>query len=252
MVNETFATGHSLVHQIDPRVKILTAIFFSFLVAFSERFPTLIISLGFTLALIILANLSIRLVAKRMLIVNSMIFFCWLVLPFTVKGDPLFLLGPFEINKMGVILAARLTLKSNAILMALIALTATSPVSTLGYAMDSLLFPKKLVYLLLLTYRYLFVLEQEYQKLITAAKVRCFRPGNNIHTYKTYAYLVGMLLVRSSLKGERVHLAMQCRGFKGKFYSLHEFSISFSDWIWMLFFVATLVGLGMVEWAGML
>jgi cobalt/nickel transport system permease protein len=78
--------------------------------------------------------------------------------------------------------------------------------------------------LLLLAYRYIFVIEQEYQRLYRAAKMRNFRPASNLHTYRTYAYLVGMLFVRASERARRVHLAMKCRGFTGRFHSLAHFA----------------------------
>ncbi len=115
--------------------------------------------------------------------------------------------------------------------------------------MDRLKLPKKLILLLLLTYRYLHVLEQEYKRLMTAAKLRCFKPGNNLHTYKTYAYLVGMLLVRASLKGEQVYKAMICRGFKGEFKTIQEFPLKTSDLIFLGFMIFYLIGLGIVEWS---
>ncbi|MCP4750900.1 MAG: cobalt ECF transporter T component CbiQ [Proteobacteria bacterium] len=248
MIQEPFASGNSPFHRFDPRFKIVTAVAYSFLVALSSQFPTLLVSILVSSMLVGLARLNFKQVAWRMIVVNGMIFFFWVVLPLTVKGDVLFGVGPITVSRPGVVLAARLTLKSNAILLALMALIATSSVTTLGHALNGLHVPDKMIYLLLLTYRYLFVLEQEYQRLITAAKVRCFRPKNDLHTYRTYAYLVGMLLVRASLRGERVHQAMLCRGFKGKFNSLHEFSTSRWDWIRLAFITIIIIGLGVLEW----
>ena len=44
-----------------------------------------------------------------------------------------------------------------------------------------------------------------------------------MHTYRTYAYLLGMLFVRASERSARVHQAMKCRGFDGRFHSLDRF-----------------------------
>ena len=97
------------------------------------------------------------------------------------------------------------------------------PLATLGYALNRLRVPDKIVHLLLMTYRYVFVLEQEYQRLMRAVKIRGFQPATNLHTYRTYAYVVGMLFVRAAERAERVQQAMLCRGFKRKFYCLQEF-----------------------------
>jgi cobalt/nickel transport system permease protein len=120
--------------------------------------------------------------------------------------------------------------------------------ATLGHALNRLHVPDRIVHLFLLTYRYIFVLEGEYRRLRRAARIRGFQPQNNMHTYKTFAYLVGMLLVRAVARADRVHQAMLCRGFAGKFHSLQEFSFSKIDWIWSAFMVGTMVGLGILEW----
>jgi cobalt/nickel transport system permease protein len=60
-------------------------------------------------------------------------------------------------------------------------------------------------------------------------KVRAFRPRMDRHTYRTYGYLVGMLLVRSLERSERIVAAMKCRGFRGRFYLLEHFAFSRRD-----------------------
>ena len=67
--------------------------------------------------------------------------------------------GPFNAAREGVALAAQITLKSNAIVIAFMALVATMPFATAGHALHRLGVPDKIVHLLLMTYRYIFVLE---------------------------------------------------------------------------------------------
>ncbi len=125
--------------------------------------------------------------------------------------------GPVAIYREGVISALAITLKSNAIILTMIVLLGTSPVFTLVHALSHLGVPDKLVHLFFFCFRYVHVIHEEFHALATAAKVRGFRPGTNRHTYRTHAYLVGMLLVRSFDRSARIVAAMKCRGFKGKF-----------------------------------
>ena len=173
--------------------------------------------------------------------------FLWLVLPFTFKGETLTRIGSFAIYRPGVILAAQITLKSNAILLAFIALIATMSFSTLGHAMYRLRVPEKMVYLLLMTYRYIFVIEEEYLRLMRAAKIRGFRPGTNLNTYRTFSFVIGMLFVRSAARAERVHQAMLCRGFKGKFYSLQEFQTGMAGGLFSIIMTVLIIGLIVME-----
>jgi len=248
MIESSFVEGNSLIHRLDPRFRVAVAIGLSVFIAVADRFLTLMTCLLVSLTLIALSRLGGIRVAKRLVLVNGMILVFWLILPLTVAGKVIFNLGPITLTETGIVLAARLTLKSNGIVLVLIALLATCPVTTIGYAMKSLWIPKKIVYLFLMTYRYLFVLEQEYQRLMTAAKIRCFRPGNNLHTYRTFAYLIGMLFVRASLRGERVYQAMRCRGFNGRFHLLYEFNSSRMDWIFLTALSLVILLLGFMEW----
>lgn len=248
MINESFAVGTSVIHRLDPRLRVVFTTVFAFFVAFSKQFPTLVGALIISMILIYFSESNLWEVAKRLTLVNVFNLIIWLLLPFTYEGDPLFHLWSFTGSYDGVVLAAQITFKSNTILLAFIGLIATMSIATLGHALNRIYLPDKIVYLLLMTYRYVTVIEQEYQRLIIAAKVRGFLPKSNMHTYKTYAYMFGMLLVRAMARAERVYQAMLCRGFKGKFYCISEFSFTRRDWIWSAFLFIIVTLLGVLEW----
>ncbi len=243
MINETFIVENSRIQQLEPRVKIAFATIYSFVVALSSQFSALLAAVFLSLLLVRMAGLNFWEVTKRLAVINGFIFFLWLVLPLTFAGEPLFNLGPLTVTRQGVILSAQITLKSNAILLVIISLIATMPLATFGHALNHLRIPEKIVHLLLMTYRYIFVIEFEYLRLIRAAKIRGFRAETSMHTYRTYAYLIGMLFVRAAVRAERVCQAMQCRGFKGKFYSLQEFQPSRLNWIFSMLMSAVIIGL---------
>jgi cobalt/nickel transport system permease protein len=50
-----------------------------------------------------------------------------------------------------------------------------------------------------------------------------------MHTYKTYAYLVGMLIVKSYDRSQKIYNAMLCRGFMGKFPIVSHFELKRAD-----------------------
>ena len=77
-------------------------------------------------------------------------------------------------------------------------------------------------------------------------KLRGFRPRMDRHTYRAYGYLVGMLLVRSLDRSDRIVAAMKCRGFRGRFYLLDHFAFSVRD---ALFGAASMVVLLVLAWA---
>ncbi len=247
-LQEPFSAGASVVHRLDPRGKIVVAALFAVLIAVATTYATALAGLALALFVLVLARLPLRQVLVRLLVVNSFIIFLWAVLPLTYPGDPLWRLGPLSVTRQGVAFTGLITLKSNAIIIALIALVATVPVVTLGQALHRLRFPDKLSHLLLFTYRYIHVFEQEYQRLVQAMKIRGFRPRTDLHTYRSYGYLAAMLLVRSFDRAERVFQAMLCRGFNGTFYSLRTFSWQRRDHLFLAGSLPVLAGLLWLEW----
>ena len=223
MIPEVFAGGRSVIHSIDPRVKVALALIYSFVVALSSSLVILLSSLATSVVLVMVARLNAGEVLKRLAVLLGFVLLIWMLVPLTYPGKALFRLGPLGISGPGVLLAAQISLKSTTILLSLMALLATMSIATLGHALARLGMPDKLVYLLLITYRYVFVMEQEYLRLIRAMKIRGFKPGTNLHSYQSYAYLVGMLFVHASARADRVSKAMKCRGFTGRFHSLWQF-----------------------------
>ena len=122
------------------------------------------------------------------------------------------------------------------------------PVFTMGRAMSSFGVPTKIVNLFIFSYRYIHAILLEHKRLKEAMEIRGFRPKTNIHTYRSYAYLIGMLIVKSHDRAERVHSAMICRGFQGKFFDLSEFSLKRTDFIFISIFIICLMAIAFTQW----
>jgi cobalt/nickel transport system permease protein len=248
MIGEPFASGNSLIHRTDPRIRLIVAVLFSFTVALCFHFPSLLTSLAATVILVLLARLNPVSLFRRLLLVNGFVLLLWLFLPWTWGGDPLLRISGLEITRQGVMMAAILTIKCNVILMLLVTLVSTMSFVTMGHALHRLRMPDRFVALFVLTYRYIFVIEQEYERIIRAVKIRGFVPRTTIHSYRTYAYIVGMLFVRATERAERVYFAMRCRGYNGRFHSLVEFPSSRSAFLFLLIMISVIAGIGYLEW----
>jgi cobalt/nickel transport system permease protein len=106
-------------------------------------------------------------------------------------------------------------LKANAIVLLLAALLGSIELVDLGHAMSRLKVPPVLTHIFLFTIRYMGLMLAEFERLSRAAQLRGFRPGANRHTLRTTGFMVGMLLVRSYARGERILNAMRLRGYNG-------------------------------------
>ena len=229
MIENSFSSTNSIVHRLDPRIKIIAAMLFSVLVATADRLPVLVLALLFSGSLVMISHLDIKRVFWRIFVVNGFILTLWIVLPFSCQGEKLFSVGLLGVSWEGIICALFITIKSNAILLGCIALLSTSPVFSLVQALHRLHIPDKLVHLFFFSYRYIHVIHEEYVGLVNAMRVRCFEGRTDMHSYKTYANLVGMIFLKSYDRSEKVYKAMLSRGFKGRFFALDHFALKSSD-----------------------
>ena len=246
---DNFAIGDSFLHRADPRVKVVLAALFSVVVALADSYACLTVASVFAVALLLIARLSLKQVLLRLLAVNTFVLFLWLFLPFTYGGEEIFSIGPLNATREGIAYASLITVKSNAIVLALIALIATIPIITLGHALSHLRVPNKLIHLFFFTIRYLQVLHLEYDRLRDAMKIRGFRPRSNMHTYKSLAYLIGMLLIKSFDRADRIRKAMVCRGFHGRFYLLSHFELKRSDMVMLVLAILVMSSMAALQWS---
>jgi len=213
MIEEPFAIGDSLLHRRDARVKIMAACALTLIVALTGSFLVATSALITATLLLLVARLRTGLVLRHLLAVNLFTFFLWLTLPLSYGGDTLTTIGGIIISYDGIRLCALITLKTNAIVFALLALLSTSTIAALGHGLEGLAVPSKLCFMLLSTYRYIFVIHQEYQRLLRAARMR---------------------VVKSWNRARRVHQAMILRGFNGQLIPLRQPQLTATDYLFLL------------------
>ena len=174
MFDEPFAHGRSLVHAVDPRFRLVAAFVCAVCLAVVRTPEAAWFGFGIAALLLALSRPPMRPVLRRLAVVNVFIAFLWLTVPLTSGGEAIAAWGPLEVSRAGVLLTLLVTVKSNAIVMTFLALVATMDSPTIGYALERLRFPSKLVFLFLFTYRYLHVIADEWHKLHGAARLRGF------------------------------------------------------------------------------
>lgn len=76
--------------------------------------------------------------------------------------------------------------------------------------------PAVIVAILAFMYRYVFVIWDELDRMRIAWKSRAFGEGSLLFRWKTLARMLGMLLIRSLGRAERIHGAMRSRGWDGQ------------------------------------
>jgi cobalt/nickel transport system permease protein len=226
----------SWLTQRDPRTQLITAVLVSLAVVSLTQLPLLAVALTIAIGTAMAVGLRPLVLLKRIAALETFMLVVLVLLPFTTPGTTLFELGTLTASQEGLRLAVAIVLKANTVVLMLLALVGTLEPVVLGRALARLRVPTKLVHLFLLTVRYIGVLHEEYQSLRRAMRARAFTPRSNFHTWRSFGNLLGMLLVRSLERSQRVMAAMKCRGFDGRFHLLSE-----QHWQWrdsLLIFIA--------------
>ncbi len=169
-------------------------------------------------------------------------------LPFLLTGPGwVWNWGPLHVSEHGTTLAVRLCCKVVTVSTLALVVLGTAPLEVTLKAMHALKVPGLLVQLVLLTYRYVFVLTDELARLRVAVRVRGYRARVNRHSYRTVGHVAGTLLVRGYERSERVGQAMRCRGFDGRFRSLTAFRTRAADVLAFLLVLAASVGICLLD-----
>ena len=226
--NGAAAFGGRLRH-VDPRTRIVAVTLFAVVVVALDDFLALTAALAVSVVFLAAARLPAARTLRRMAAMDGFILFMLVTLPFTVPGETATRIAGLTATWQGIEMAVGIALKANAIVLALLSLVGSMDSVRFGHALYRLRIPEKLVFLLIFTVRYVEVLNQEFFRLRTAMKARAFKPRNSLHTYRSYGYLIGMMLVRALERSERILAAMKCRGFSGRFPVLDNLRFGAND-----------------------
>ena len=157
-------------------------------------------------------------------------------------------LGGLYFSPERVRLVVLIFLKAAALVLLLQIILVTAPITTTLKAAHNLRVPGLIVQLLMLSYRYVFVLGDELARLRIALRVRGFRNRPSRHAYRTVGHLAGALLLRGYERAERVGQAMACRGFHGEFHALTEFQTRRRDVAFFSLLAILSVSLTAFDW----
>ncbi len=214
----------SLVGRLDTRWKLAALMLAATTTALLQTLPPVLLASMGTLVLVVLARLPPRWLLARLGSVALVLTFFLAWLPFAhPEAGVSWHLGWLSVSPAGVTLAVVILIKALSVVSLMMALLATAPLQDTFKAAHALRVPGFLIHLLLLSYRFVFVVAEEFGRLRIALRVRGFRNRGTWHCYRTIGQVAGTLLVRGHDRAERVGQAMRCRGFDGSFRSLHTF-----------------------------
>ena len=226
---DRFADMKSSVHEWDPRMKIPVLLIMAFTIGLLRDIRVAAMALGFSVVLVAVSRIPISFISHRLRWLFVFLAPLAIIVPFTVPGRDIWTYSFLSVSYEGLSLASLISIKAIAIVLLLFPMFGTDPFHTSMKALQRLRFPTMFVQIILFTYRYIFVFFEEIRRMGNAARTRGFEARTRWHTFRTFGNFIGILLVRSFERTERLYSAMISRGYTGKLVTLSTFRMTFWD-----------------------
>lgn len=239
---DQYSDLESPVHRLDPRAKIIAL--FSFLLAvvltpitFSQKF---ILYGAMVISLILISKVPLKFVLKRSLVIIPFVGLVAIGLPFLGNGSGSLSPGIFTSSHTATLIFLNVLVKSWLCVLAMITLTSTTPFSKLLNGFQRLKIPTVFVMILSFMYRFVFILEDEIDRMVRAREARSFETSW-LQSVRTAGNMIGVLFLRSYERAERVYAAMRSRCYSGKIKLTRELKMDGYDISFIGFFLSLII-----------
>jgi len=205
---------HSRIHDLHPASKLLAVLLFIIVVVLTPNteYWTFGIYLSLVLSVLVISKLPVKRMAKRMVVEVPFVIFA-LMLPLFGREPDVEVFG-LSLSEAGLIAGFGILAKATLGVMASMILAATTPARDILNALAFVKLPNTLIQIASFMVRYSAVVLDELQRMKVARESRGFS-ARGIQHWRILAQSAGALFIRSYERGERVHLAMLSRGYRG-------------------------------------
>ena len=231
---DEFSHGDSPIHRLDARAKLLAVIAYTAaLVSFGRYSVAGLVPMAIgPMAMLWIGRVPVRFAFRRVLVLSPFIIFLCLVGPLYDRSLQRAAFGPWHFTIGGGYLAAAvIAIKFTLGVLALTALTCTTPFALLLEAMRKLRIPRFLVMQLGFLYRYIFVLIDQAMRIRRARDFRGAALAPAARRLSAVGSVIGSLFARTIERSERIYTAMRIRGYRGDPHSLSSLRFRAADGI---------------------
>lgn len=225
---DRYSDGNSIIHRLDPRVKIITLLLYVLAVALTSTANILQLpALAVLLAAVIAASaVPWGYVLRRSLTVVPFVLVICLFAYYFVR-QPLLWLGT-------------VTAKACLAAMAMVVLSSTTRFPDLLRGLKGCGIPSIFILLLSFMYRYIYLFSDEAMRMERARQSRSCG-SRSAGRLKVFSHMVGTLFLRAYERGERIYAGMLARGFDGELRSACPLHCSRNDIVFSGIFIAGII-----------
>ncbi len=221
-----FFPGKSVIHRLDPRIKLLLTVMYIVMLFMADSFAGLGAGILFLLISFLLSGIPMKMMAKSIKpIVPIIIFTGILNLFFISSGDVLLEWKFIKITSGGVTTMVFMAVRIVLLICGTSLLTYTTSPITLTDAIERILSPLKVIkfpaheiaMMMTIALRFIPTLIEETDKIMSAQKARGadMETGSLIKRAKALIPILIPLFVSAFRRAEELALAMECRCYRG-------------------------------------
>ena len=217
--------GNSVIHKMDPRMKIVLAIAYIVMLFMAKGFSAIAVGVVFLAVCYGISRIPISLVLKSLKPVIPIILFTAILNMFFVEGDPVFQWAFITITKQGLATAALMSIRIVCLIAGTSLLTYTTSPIVLTDGIERLLTPLKKLHLpvhelammMTIALRFIPTLIEETDKIMSAQKARGadLESGGLVQRAKALVPILIPLFISAFRRADDLALAMECRCYRG-------------------------------------
>lgn len=226
MILGRYIPGNSIIHQLDPRGKLLSMFLFIFLLFWANNIQTNVLLFAFVFGLMYVTRISVAFYVKGLKSMIFIIVFTTLFQLFaTSQGTVLYYWWFFRVTDQGLMQAAIIFCRFLLIIFYSTVLTVTTTPLSLADAVEKILTPFKIIkvpaheigLMLSMSLRFVPTLVDDTNRIMNAQRARGvdFGEGNLLKKIRSFIPILIPLFASSFKRADALAIAMEARGYRG-------------------------------------
>ena len=215
----------SVLHRLDPRLKIVSLIAFIVLTFCAFNFYSLALVGATVIAVVLLSNVPVKMYLKSLKVIIIIVIITSLLNLFYGQGEPIFQWWIFKVTWAGIYNAIFVCFRIIFLILFSSALTFTTSPNDLTDALERLMKPltvfhikvHEIAMMMTIALRFVPTLLEETDKIMAAQKARGadMESGNLVARSKALIPILVPLFVSSFRRAYELAVAMECRCYQG-------------------------------------
>lgn len=217
--------GNSIIHRLDPRVKIVLLITFIVLIFCTFNYIALALTAAVTALIVAFSGVPVKMYLKSLKVIIVIVIFTSVLNLFYGTGEPIWQWGILKLTVDGINRAIFVTVRIICLILASSSLTFTTSPTDLTDAIERLMKPLKVFHIkvheiammMTIALRFIPTLLEETDKIMQAQKARGadMDSGNLLQRVKALIPVLIPLFVSSFRRAYELAMAMECRCYQG-------------------------------------